>query len=424
MSLRHGTAGGFAVLAAILMAACGSGNQVPTSPSATGLSTAPALAGQLPDRGAAITIPALPAVAVTLKASAPVAQSPATDTILRDPTLQLAVENPVGTFISAALMVTFELFKITGGSPVSVYAATVPTGQPNTSVTIPPAMLDDVQEYAWRAYASLDGFTGPGSTPFAFQTEFTVIDPPTLRYPIGGERATDRQPPLLVDNGDVRGDPGTVTYQFQLGRDPAFPGPTLIEVVRMGGTGDRTTAQLPAELLPLTTYYWRVRGTNGSVVGEWSVTETFTTPDENADGIDASAVVWLHTDVSQWEVNSMVTGVTVTNHQVCAFHTAAGQWPFSTDVFDDNAPIEGNVWIFGFINGRWWGATWDWLRPGQQCKAVTPGEFGADQIRIPPLDASWTPRTGDTVGFMMSTIARDSNRAGEFRSNIALVTWP
>ena len=415
-------AGGIAVFAAILMAACGSGSQAPTSPSATALSGSPALGGHLPESGAAITIPTLPSIAVSLKASSPVAQSPATDTILRDATLQLVVESPVGTFVSAALLVTFELFKITNGSPVLVHSQSVAAGQPNTSVTIPPATLVDRQEYAWRAYASLDGATGSSSTPFAFQTEFIVIDPPTLRYPIGGETATDHQPPLLMDNGAVQGNPGTVTYKLEVGRAPTFPNPRRIDAIRTGDTGDRTTGLFRTELLPLTTYYWRVRGTNGTVVGEWSPTETFRTPDENADAIDPKQVVWLHTDVSDWEVDSEVTGVTITPHEVCVFHTAAGTWPTSEPI--GPGELEGNIWIFGFVNGRWYGATWDWLRPGQECKGATAEEFGADQIRIPPLDASWVPRSGDRVGFMMSTIARSADRAGELRSNIAVVTWP
>ena len=425
MTLRHGMAGAIVIPAMILMAACGSGNTVPTSPSATGLSTVPALAGQPPALGAAITSPTLPAVSVTLKAAAPVAQSPASNTILRNRTLQLTVENPVATFVPAALMVTFELFKITGGTPVSVHTASVWTGQPNTSITVPPAMLDDVQEYAWRAYASLDGATGPPSTPRAFQTEFVVILPPTLLSPIGGETPTTYQPQLKVQNGDVQGDAGTVTYEFELDTNSSFSDPVRVESVRAGGTGDTTIGTLPAELPELTTYSWRVRGTNGTITSEWSTTETFTTPDMTADQIDPSQITWLHTDVSDWEINSTVTDVRVTTNQVCIFHTAAGQWPFSTSIFDDGAPIEGNIWIFAEFNGRWYGATWDWLRPGQQCKSERAGAFGDEQIRIPPMDSSWVPRTGDRIGFMMSTIARaQAGSAGEFRTNIVVRDWP
>ena len=58
-------------------------------------------------------------------------------------------------------------------------------------------------------------------------------------------------------------------------------------------------------------------------------------------------------------------------------------------------------------------------------KAVTGEELGRDQIRIPPMDASWPgPRSGETVGFLVSTRARDGVPAGEERTNIVLVRWP
>lgn len=150
-----------------------------------------------------------------------------------------------------------------------------------------------------------------------------------------------------------------------------------------------------------------------------------------ADEIDLSQVTWLHTDVSSWRVTSTVTSVSVTPDEICVNHTAAGLWPFSTDVFPvgpgdppGGAPIEGNIWIFAQFNGRWYAATWDWLRPGQQCKHETAETLGRDQIRFPPMDASWVPQPGDRVGFMMSTIARTNLRAGEERSNVVQFTWP
>jgi hypothetical protein len=129
-------------------------------------------------------------------------------------------------------------------------------------------------------------------------------------------------------------------------------------------------------------------------------------------------------------VTSTVTNVTVEPGEVCIFHTSAGQWPFSTEVFPpdedypDGAPIEGNIWIFGFIDGEWYAATWDWLRPGQECKHESSDTFGRDQIRIPPMDETWIPQRGDTIGLMMSTIARTGLRAGEERTKVVLLTWP
>ena len=170
--------------AALVIAACGSGS--PTSPSATGLSTT----GALPEQTAAITIPGLPAIPVTLKTSAPVAQTPAVDSIVRSQTVQLVVTSPVATYVQATLQVTYELWKISGGTPTMVFNPTVSAGSGTTSVMTD--TLEDNQDYAWRAFASLDGATGLTSTPFTFRTEFKAIEPPTLVSPIGGATATGR----------------------------------------------------------------------------------------------------------------------------------------------------------------------------------------------------------------------------------------
>ena len=383
----------------------------------------------IPERGAAITIPALTPVGLTLKATAPEALTPATDSIIRDLTAQLVVSSPTGKWVDAALQVTFELWKISGGTTTMVFAQTVSAGAGTTSATTSP--LENNQEYAWRAFASLQGATGPSSTPFAFRTEFMLIEPPTLVAPIGGETATGSRPLLLVDNGRVVNVPGPIVYQFDVDTSPSFDSPIRTLAVRTGDTGDRTTGMLETSLSLLTTYYWRVRGTNGIMASDWSATETFVTPD-TLDEIDPSQIVWLHTDVSGWAVNSTITGITVNESTVCVFHTQAGQWPFSTDVFPveegdppGGAPIEGNIWIMAQFNGIWHAATWDWLRPGQQCKSEGADAFGRDQIRISPMDASWVPQLGDPIGFMMSTIARTSERAGMFRTNIVVVRpWP
>ena len=148
-------------------------------------------------------------------------------------------------------------------------------------------------------------------------------------------------------------------------------------------------------------------------------------PNPHDSDFNLSEVNWIHTDVTDWEENSRITEVNITSNEVAIYHTMAGLWPVSYSVFDDGAPIEGNAWIFAFVDGRWHGATWEWLRPGQQNKSVTAWEFGEDQIRRSPLDISWMPRQGDRVGFMMSTIARTNLRASQnYRTQVFMTTWP
>jgi hypothetical protein len=145
-------------------------------------------------------------------------------------------------------------------------------------------------------------------------------------------------------------------------------------------------------------------------------------PGGGGDEIDPSQITWLHRDVSRWSITSRITSVSITSSEICVDHTGAGRFPTSRFGTID---VEGNVWIVAQFNGRWYAGTYDWLRPGQICKAVTGGELGRDQIRIPPMDASWPgPRSGEMVGFIVSARARDDVQAGAERTNIKLVRWP
>jgi hypothetical protein len=54
-------------------------------------------------------------------------------------------------------------------------------------------------------------------------------------------------------------------------------------------------------------------------------------------------------------------------------------------------------------------------------------EIGRDQIRVPPLDASWPgPRSGDLIGLLVSTPSSDRIpvRSVNERTNIVLIRWP
>jgi len=305
--------------------------------------------------------------------------------------------------------------------------------------------LDPGSTYYWRARA-LDGAnTGPYSNGVHFEIFMPVtITAPTLNLPADGATTQTKTPVLSVNNATVSGPASNTIYRFEISSTSSFASLTSSWSVAPS-TGPITSVQVSG-LDSNLTYYWRVHvratGRTGEVVGPFSATRSFRTPFSAppppppgpapppapgggaADEINLSQVTWLHTNVSNWAKTSTVTGVTVVPGEICVFHTAAGQWPFSTSVFSDGSPIEGNIWIFGFINGRWYAATWDWLRPGQECKYESADSIGRDQIRIPPMDASWIPRAGDTVGFMMSTIARTGLRAGTERTNVVLFTWP
>ena len=130
---------------------------------------------------------------------------------------------------------------------------------------------------------------------------------------------------------------------------------------------------------------------------------------------DLHQVVWLDHDVSGWQETSRVTSASINDPPICIHHTKAGQWPVK-----DGA--EGNPWIFVNLNGRWYGSTFEWLSPGQQCKYVTRDNIGPHSGRSPL--SGWRPRSGELVGLMVSARARSGADTVEERSNVVMVRWP
>lgn len=138
------------------------------------------------------------------------------------------------------------------------------------------------------------------------------------------------------------------------------------------------------------------------------------------DAIDLSSVTWLHDNVSGWAQTSTITSASISGSDICIRHTKAGAWP---SVTVSGTPLEGNPWVFANIGGKWYAGTYGSLRPGQVCKGITAGNIGPS-IKQSPM-TSWRPRSGEKVGFMVSTPARfGPHGSRQERSNVVMVTWP
>jgi hypothetical protein len=156
---------------------------------------------------------------------------------------------------------------------------------------------------------------------------------------------------------------------------------------------------------------------------------------ESAPAIDLATVIWHREDVSAWDETSRIEEVTIeyprngnpNDGRVCFPHSMAGKWP----VFNDEGNLgEGNVWVFGFVDGAWHAAPAEWLKPGQTCKRFT-NETSTDDsswgigphTKEPPME-TWGPKSGEWIGLMVSCPARSDIRTKRERSDVYMVRWP
>ncbi len=97
-------------------------------------------------------------------------------------------------------------------------------------------------------------------------------------------------------------------------------------------------------------------------------------------------------------------------------------WPEATSRATDGGPLVGNVWVVVQVDGEWLCDTWDWMRPGQQSKALASVRGTDGHIQRPPL-STWIPRSGHAYGFIVSTPARAGVETIMERSQISWVDW-
>ena len=391
----------------------------------------------------------------TLKAGAPTAQSPINDEVVGESLMPtLTIVNVGGTFVASAFDYRFEVHTRNGGSglvgtlgvnAVLTHSGTVAGGGDGTTSYAVPNALDEGVGYQWRARAERDGRYGPWSDWGLFQTPvLATIAAPTPLDPVDGSNVFELRPVLQAGNGATTGNVGTVAMTFTIATDSQLT--NVIDTVTQnagdhdltfapagaGGLGtfhlrEQRTSVRPTQDLPFeTTIFWNAQATSedGRVVSDSSVVFSFTTPAEGLGGggdqFDLSQVIWLHHDVSNWPITSTITNVTIGNPPICFPHSMAGGWP---KVQAGGTTVEGNVWVIFQVDGQWYAATWEWLRPGQTCKGLKGSDL-ASHIKVAPGD-SWSPKSGETVYFFVSTPARFGPQGPKNeRSNVFCTIWP
>jgi hypothetical protein len=138
-----------------------------------------------------------------------------------------------------------------------------------------PMALPAGYTYYWRTKAN----DGANSGPYSSATSFVVvppvvIDPPAAVAP--GGRIDNNNPEFSARNGAISGTTG-VAYRFEVSRNAQFT--DLVAVITVPVNGSGTTKMTMGSLPYKTTFYWRVRGSDGTKESDYSNTLAFTTSD-------------------------------------------------------------------------------------------------------------------------------------------------
>lgn len=137
---------------------------------------------------------------------------------------------------------------------------------------------------------------------------------------------------------------------------------------------------------------------------------------------ELASVTWLHANVRDWPATAKIAGAKISGGQIKFPYDKAGVWPVATSGVEKGT--NANVWAIVRISGKWYAATWEWLRKGQTSKPVgcLDGSKG-DHFKVAPLNA-WRPKSGERFYLMVSGHARSTGRNVKERSNPVEVVWP
>ncbi len=131
------------------------------------------------------------------------------------------------------------------------------------------------------------------------------------------------------------------------------------------------------------------------------------------DAIDPGSIRYLNANVSGWPVTSSLR-VSINRSTVSMSYDKSRSWPAV-------GGLNANPWIIVNLNGQWTAATFEWFRQGQTSKPTSVVEGG--HIKKAPLN-NFRPVSGETYGWMVTSLARDSKRTVNERTNIVLARWP
>lgn len=146
-------------------------------------------------------------------------------------------------------------------------------------------------------------------------------------------------------------------------------------------------------------------------------------PAEAGGDLDLTKVIFLNPSPLNFPVNAEITSATVSgNRRVTVTFRKPGY------TRSGNGKVDGNIWVFGKVNGQWYAGTFEWLLTGatQWSKNLEweGGQAPFVQVEQKPLSDQFRPQEGETVYFMVSSMTRAGIVPGaQGRSNPFKATW-
>lgn len=185
--------------------------------------------------------------------------------------LDLVIEN-AGTSGVRPLWLDVELAMDVDFANVVVQAGRLTPGDDGRTAYRIPALLPAETTYYWRARAADGANTGPFSAVASFRVlEPVVLGAPTPLSPIG--QISGIRPDFRIRNGSVSGHPGNLFYRIEIATSPGAAGGTVLNVT----PGNGETVASAGQLLPNTTYFWRVAQSDGQYWSPFSALVEFRT---------------------------------------------------------------------------------------------------------------------------------------------------
>ncbi len=179
---------------------------------------------------------------------------------------------------------------------------------------------------------------------------------------------------------------------------------------------------IPSAVKAGSTYQIKVVSTKNTKIFDKSNSSFTIQPD--ASSLDLSKVTWLHTKVAKWPQTSTLK-VTIKAGSICLAFKDTRSWPSISILHTSGkykVKVNANPWVFVKKGGKWYGGTWEWMAPGKVCK--NKKAVAGDHIKVSPL-TRWRPRSGETLYFMVSALARSGKRNNfAARTNVVKVVWP